>query len=827
VWGNVPQRNKNFTGRDDILGMLRAKLTESTTAVLPHALHGLGGVGKTAVAVEYAHRYRSEYELVWWIPADQPALVQSSLVQLGGHIGLSSATASSIEGAATATLDALRRGEPYGRWLLIFDNADQPEDLKDLIPPPDSNGHILITSRNNRWQSVVETVSVDVFKRAESVEFLSKRVPSGLTGADAGALAAELGDLPLALEQAGALLAETGMPVAEYLRLLEEQVAAIMSEGKAPDYPLPMTASWKLSVSTLAKHQPEAVMLLRCCAFFGPDPIPRDLLPRGALALDSPLGKLLANPISLARAIRELGRFALVKIDNRAIVIHRLIQALLREDLSPEEQASYRQQAHLVLAMGAPKDPNDIQMWPRYAELVAHASSTSTRLEESENLDVRQFALDIVRYLYNSGDQDSARNIVERFIKQWSSNTDPRDRQLLLARQHLGNALRGLGQYAEAFAVDEEILAVARDALGAQDPLTLVQTSSFGADLRARGDFAQALEMDTESLELHREVLGDTHPQTLRVSNNLAVDYGLNSRYPDSRDLHQDTYQLRQVSEGIPAPDLLSSWNGLARALRLCGNYAEACDVGQEAYEFGVAQLGADHPRTLEAGIDLAIALRRLTGVAGEGLEQIRTIYEQSRARFGVSAPLTLAATVSLTNIQRASAETEDALVLLQDTAGYYRDIYGPDHPYYHGCLGNIALLHRVNGDPALARRTNEEALAGLNTKLGPDHHYTLTVAVNLASDLAALDHPEDARARGEDTLARLRRVLGAQHPLTLGGAANLIQDLRSAGAEAEAHEMFDDTITRFRQSLGDDHADTIAAAEGRRIDPDFDSPQI
>jgi tetratricopeptide (TPR) repeat protein len=630
VWGNVPQRNKNFTGRDDILGVLREGLTNSVTAVLPHALQGMGGVGKTAVAVEYAHRYRSEYELVWWIPADQTALVQSSLAQLAGRIGLSAATASGIEGAATATLDALRRGEPFKRWLLIFDNADQPEELNAIIPR-DGPGDVLITSRNHRWQSVVETVSVDVFERAESIEFLGKRVPGGLSEADANALATELGDLPLALEQAGALQAETGMSVEEYLRLLRDQVAALLSEGKSPDYPLPMTAAWKLSVSTLLRQQPDAVMLLRCCAFFGPDPIPRDLLPRGAQALNSPLGQLLANPIALARAIRELGRFALVKIDNRAIVIHRLIQALLREDLSQKDQASYRDQAHLVLAMGAPKDPDDNQLWPRYAELVAHASGTSTKLEESEDPYVRQFALDIVRYLYNSGDRDAARSMVERFIKQWGSNTDPRDRLLLLARQHLGNVLRGLGQYAAAFAVDEETLAAARDTLGERDQLTLVQTRSFGADLRAKGDFAQALVVDTESLELHKEVLGDTHPQTLLMSNNLAVDYGLNSRYPEARDLYKQIHQLREVSADVPAHVLLPTWGGLARALRLCGNYGEARDVGQDAYEFGVAELGAENPRTLETGIDLSVALRRHAGPSQEALELIRTIYEQSQ----------------------------------------------------------------------------------------------------------------------------------------------------------------------------------------------------
>ncbi len=374
IWGNVPQRNKNFTGRDDLLGALREERSSSVTAVLPlgtqgtvlpHALQGMGGVGKTQVAIEYAYRYRGEYDLVWWIPADQPPLVRSSLAALAPQLGLPPATASGIDAAATSVLDALRKGLPYRRWLLIFDNADQPEELNEIIPR--GPGDVLITSRNPRWQSVVDTVSIDVFNREESIEFLGKRVPAGLDPGEADRLAAELGDLPLALEQAGALQAETGMSVEEYLRLLGEQVSAIMAEGKAPDYPLSMTAAWKL-------------VLLRCCAFFGPEPIPRDIFPRGAQALTSPLGDLLADPIRLARAVRELGRFALLRLDGRNIVIHRLIQALLRDDLTAEDQVRYREQAHLIMTMGAPKHPDDNRQWPRFAELVAHASSTTSTI---------------------------------------------------------------------------------------------------------------------------------------------------------------------------------------------------------------------------------------------------------------------------------------------------------------------------------------------------------------------------------------------------------------------------------------------------------------
>jgi hypothetical protein len=825
IWGSVPQRNKNFTGRDNILSILRQGLSRKVTAVLPHALQGMGGVGKTAVAVEYAHRYKYEYELVWWIPADQPALVQSSLAALADRLGLPPATATGIAAAASATLDALRRGEPYKHWLLIFDNADQPEDLNDIIPQ--GPGDVLITSRNHRWQSVVETVQVDVFNRDESIQFLDKRLQGSLTEADADALANELGDLPLALEQAAALQAETGMPVDEYLRLLKKQVATVMSEGKSPDYPLPMTAAWKLSVQTLAKNQPQAVRLLRCCAFFGAEPIPRDLLPRGAQALsDRELSELLADPIKLARAIRELGRFALVRIDGRTIAIHRLIQALLRDELDSEEQDSYRKQAHLILATGAPRNAEDNRLWPRYSELVAHAQSTG--LEESKHPEVRRFALDLVRYLYNSGDPENARAFVERLIAVWRTDTEVQDRQLLIARQHLGNAQRALGHYAPAYAIDQEMLTLARKALGDEDPITLVQTSSYTADLRARGDFAQAMEIDLESLDLHRRVLGADHPWTLRVSNNLAVDYGLNSKYFQARDQHQETYRLRsETTADVPAADLLSSWSGLARALRLCGDYAEARDVGQDAYDFGLNELGADHPRTLETAIDLSIALRRAGATYDEALELADAVYERSKRRFGAAAPLTLAATVSLTNIRRTTDRVNEALEQALETAEQYRKTYGQDHPYYYGCLGNVAVLYRVTGNPVKALELDQEARQGLALRLGEDHHYVLTVAVNLASDFAVAGDKARAREIDDETLPRLRMVLGEDHQLTLCCAANMVSDLRDTGSEAEADLLLADTIRRYQQTLGGDHADTIAAAENRRLDPDFDSPQI
>ena len=836
VWGNVPQRIKNFTGREDILAKLhespekvRAVLPEDPPPEdpLPHALQGLGGVGKTAVAIEYAHRYRSEYQLVWWVPSDQLALVRSSLAALAVPLGLRSASAAGIETAAAAVRDALRKGEPYGRWLLIFDNADQPEDLEPLIPH--GPGDVLITSRNHRWQSLTDPIPMDVFAREESKAFLNKRVPKGLSDYDADRLADKLGDLPLALEQAGALVAETGMPVDDYLRLVDQHTRRIMAEGKSPEYPMSMTAAWAISVSALQDRLPPALEILRCCAFFGPDPIPREVFRPSTPAPGSRLDDVIADDILLSRAIRELGRLALVKIDGPKLSVHRLIQALLRDGLDPDERNSYRQDAHAILAAGAPKDPTDSRLWPRYAELVAHVVSPATDMAHCLVREHRAFALDVIRYLYHSGDLESCRSFAERFIGQWTEDSGPDDPTVLDARRHLGNALRELGDYPNAYVIIRDTLQTSERVLGPTDPLTLTLRNSFGADLRARGDFIAARELDEETLRLHLSKFGEASPQTLRVMNNVAHDYGLNSEYVRAKELHQRVLRLSNtVAAGVSPSELLTVQTGLARDLRLCGNFSEARDVGEDARDFGRAELGAEHYLTLRAANDLSIALRRIPAAHGEALELAREVLDLSRRLRGEKHQDTMAAAISLSNIQRTVGLIDEALVLAKETADTYPGIYGREHPYNYGCIGNLALLLRLAGDPAAARQLNEAALKGLGDKLTRHHFYSLTVAINLASDLAALGETAAARALGQDSLARSRDRFGDQHPLTLACAANLALDLRAEGAEMAADHLLEETLTRYAATLGADHSEAQDAAASRQAArPDFDPPPI
>jgi hypothetical protein len=820
IWGEVPQQNKNFTGREDFLTHLHASIT-TVAALVPHALHGLGGIGKTAIAAEYAYRYRSEYDVVWWIPADQPTLVRISLASLAPQLGLPPATETGIAETAAAVLDALRRGEPYERWLLIFDHADQPEDIDDLIPR--GPGHVLITSRNHRWESVVDTVAVDVFTREESVHFLSKRVAKDINKAEADRLADALGDLPLALEQAGALQAETGMPVEEYLELLAERTSQILAVGRPSAYPESMTAAWSLSVERLGQRFPEAVELLRCCAFFGPEPIPFDVFRQESEPSDSVLGRgVLADPITRARAIRELGRFALIRIDaspDRTIQVHRLIQVLLRDELDPAEQARYRHEVHRLLAGFARESPETTTAWTRYSALVPHV--TASDVADCADPAVRRFALNTVRYLYRSGDHRTALEHAEHFVSRWTERSGADHIDVLSAQRHLGIVLRELGDYSTADELNRETLERALRRLGPEHEETLLLIGSRGADLRARGDFAAAREHDENSLRQHRQIFGDTDERTLHAMDNLALDHGLTSDYQTARELHLETLR-QQTASGKAQVDLLSAWTNLCRAVRLSGDYTEACDAGEDAFAYGTSDIGAEHPQTLQAAKDLSIARRR-AGAIADALELAEDVHAKLRHQFGDDHPDTLGAAVNLSNALRAANRIHIAYELAEDALRRCLTIYGNDHPYRHGCAGNLAVLQRLRGHPRDARDLNQAALNGLDVRIGRNHHYSLTIATNLASDLTALGEITAARNLGEDTLQRLRTLLGEDHPTTLACASNLATDRKAQGAEEAAENLFQETINRYNNTLGPEHPDTNAALKKQRLNPDFD----
>jgi TIR domain/NB-ARC domain len=312
---NLPARNPHFTGRSDLLEKLRARLRAEPGVVVTQtgAIHGLGGVGKTELALEFAHRYQADYDLIWWISAEQPTSVTADLATLAEELGIQRV-------ADQAEMVELLFRELRGRerWLLVYDNAERPKTLEGLLPPG-GGGRVLVTSRYGAWGKLGATMRLDVLAREEAVAFLARR--TGATDqAVLDALAGELGDLPLALEEAAAYLEETGTGLDEYLGFVRERARELFGLDQPPadeqgDQRRVATV-WSLSLERVHQEAPAAEALLSLCAFLAPD-IPRELPGEQPQVLPDELAKAVRDPLAYNRMLAVVGRYSLATVSRR------------------------------------------------------------------------------------------------------------------------------------------------------------------------------------------------------------------------------------------------------------------------------------------------------------------------------------------------------------------------------------------------------------------------------------------------------------------------------------------------------------------------------
>jgi hypothetical protein len=649
VW-NLPARNPGFTGRDGLLVTVRERLLAGDKAAV-QAFQGMGGVGKTQLAIEYAYWFAGAYDLAWWVNAEQAGLIGDQFAALGAALGCVQAGAG-VEVVRAAVLGELRE---RGRWLLVFDNAENPADITGWLPG--GSGHVLITSRERTWAEVAAPVEVDVLARSESVALLQGRI-AGLGVADADRLAAQLGDLPLAVAQAAGFMAETGMSAAHYLGLLRTQAEKLLDQA-APgsSYPWSLSAATRLAVNRLDDDDPAAAQLAGVCAFLAPEPVPEDLFTSAPDELPGELATRTADLLVWRQTLARLARQSLARIDQRGLVMHRLTQAILRDRLTPEQAVATRAHSEAILAAADPGDPANPVTWPRWAQLMPHLLAADLAATGSRGL--RWMACNACWYLLARGDSQTPHDLAADLHQHWRDRLGDDHENTRAAALYHAWALRNMGRYAEASELDEDTLARRRRLLGEDAPATLRSAGNLGGDLRGLGEHQAARVLDEDNLARFRRVLGEDHPDTLRAANNLAVDLNNLGEYEAARELNEDTLARRRRVLGQDHPQTLSSAGNLAINLFNVGEYQAARVLDEDSLARRRRVLGEDHPDTLRSAGNLAADLRKL----GE-YQAARVLDEDGLARrrrvLGEDHPDTLRAASNLNADLRALGEVSD-----------------------------------------------------------------------------------------------------------------------------------------------------------------------
>ncbi|MFI9809276.1 FxSxx-COOH system tetratricopeptide repeat protein [Streptomyces sp. NPDC052301] len=818
IWGNVPQRNRNFTGREALLERLQERLRSGVTAVLPEALHGMGGVGKSQIAIEYVYRHSREYRLIWWIPSEQESQIVQSLIELGDHMGLQ---AGSEMSAVPTVLDALRRGEPYSDWLLVFDNAENPREVRKYFPV-DGPGRIVVTSRNSQWATDVRSLEVDVFAREESVALLRRR-SQHLPDDAVDHLAAALGDLPLAVEQAAVWLAETGMPVQQYLEVYERNFTELMQSDPPGDYNHSVAAAWNVSLGRLRETRPDALQLLQVCAFFAPEPIEWDLFSavRG-ISVPQELQSALDDPVKLGRAVREIGRYALARIDHRqnTVQMHRLVQRVLIEQMNPQERATMRHAAHQLLSHADPRNPRRAVYWQRYSSLLSHLRASNA--VECEDPWVRRLVLNQVQFLRARGQHPEALELGERAAEIWRARLGEDHEEVLAIDQQIAEGLREQGvDLPRAYTLQSGLVERYRRVLGEGHEDTLQAQSFLAIHHRNRGHFEEAREMDQRVYETSLREFGRDDPATLLAAHNYAVSLRLAGSSDQARELDYDTWQRRIEVLGEDNLSTLATREAYLLDLQEVGRYEEALEGYELLAEEITDKLGDQHPFTALTNRNRCVTRRKMGDHEGAYALSRRYI-ELVSETFGSDSRNYLLMAVSHANDLRQVGKLQEARALSEQAWQQHSNRYGREHPHTYACAMNLAVTLRLLQQPEAAMELDREAVEGLTRSLGPGHPRTLLARMNLASNHFALGRPEEAYAIDEavaEESARLREY----HPANLAVQLNLSHDLKALRRTEESEQLYAGALERYRDVLGPSHPATLDAEKGLRANADID----
>jgi hypothetical protein len=733
VW-NVPPRNPHFVGRSEMLSELRARLRSGEHTVAVQALHGLGGVGKTQLAIEYAHRFAADYELVWWLDAEQSALLAGQLAIIAGPLGLPAGD--SVRVTVDRVKEELRR---RSSWLLIFDNAQRPQDLLDYQPGGD--GHVLATSRYPGWGGLGGRLEVDVLVRPETVTLLRRRLAE-LDEEMADELAEELGDLPLAAAQAAGYLESTGLPPSTYLQRFRTRRGSLLASGDVVGYEGRLDTAWALSLERLGANSPAAVQLLQLAAFLAPEPIPLRLFSDHADVLGKPLRTVAADPDELDDVVGLIVGFSLARRQGDRIQLHRLVQAVICHHLTLAEQQVEQARALSLLAAAHPGDLADPDNWSSYEELTPHVLATSA-LGDGRS-DSRQLVLNTVRYLDAKGDSLASRDVATPLLDRWRRTLGSDHPDTLSAAVTLSFALTQLDQAEPARQLGEDTVKRARRVLGRNHPTTLFAAATQAGALCRLADLTASRALTKHTLQQSRRALGPDHPTTLAAACTLAcVEAG-----------RGEVDLARQVGERT-----------LARCRRV---------------------LGKDHLVTLTTETAVTFALVVLVDPV-QAVTLSRDLVGRCRRVFGPDHMLTLFADATLTLALLKLRKSSAARTMGEKTLAMCRHALGPDNPTTLLAAATLTLAYVQLGDAEHARALVKDILDRGRRALSPDHVVRLLAAAALTSLSLGQGDVGSASVLVGDRVEHWRRMLRPDHPTT-----RFIAQITGIGVPASAPERED-----------------------------------